>query len=274
MFESIDDVLARLRDENYLADRELATATYLAWRLHKPLLIEGEPGVGKTSLAVSLARAVGAELRTLQGHGAMAEGEWADFSQAKAPVSREFAVNHSPESSSDRPRSTILLLDDVHALGSEIAAAFVSFLRGIEAPGRDGEGQRAEAPLTILTATGVNSSPSLLRNVSLYHWLAYPTFEREMAILTRNVPALGASLASQVCNFVLPLRTEQFERPPGIGETIDLARALLALHHDTLDAETIDQTLGCIFKYPADIVRFRARRLATRRPNSSIDRAG
>ena len=261
MFASIDDVLARLQAENYLADRDLATATFLAWRLHKPLLIEGEPGVGKTSLAVSLARATHAELRTFQCHPAVTGADWADFAGAITILER-------------RVQPTILLFDDVHTLGSEVAASLVSFLRRIETPTIETLGHPSGGPLTILTATGVNSSPSSLRSASLYHWLAYPTFEREFAILTRKVPSLGASLAGRLCNFVVPLRSEPFERRPGIGETLDLARALLALHRETLDAEIIDQVLGCIFKHPADIERFRAGRLATRRPRSSIDHAG
>jgi MoxR-like ATPase len=270
MFDSIDDVLSRLQSEDYFADRQLATSAYLAWRLRKPLLIEGEPGVGKTSLALSLARAADTGLSTLQGYPGMSEaGLPFDWGTSSVPDENKAVESLCAPEPGDRP--LILLLDDVHALNDDFVASLVSFLRGRLSRGSNPVS--APFPLAVLTATGVDTAPSALRNASLYHWLGYPSFEREFAILIRTVPALGASLAGQICNFAFRLRSEEFERRPGIGETIDLGRALLALHRESLDADTIDQTLGCIFKHPADIERFRSRRLATRL-SVRIDRAG
>ena len=171
-------------------------------------------------------------------------------------------------------RPAVLLIDDINELNDGFSSYLLGWLRD-HRPGtsRLASSAAMNPPFSILTATGPGQAPAILRSASLYHWLGYPTFEREYAILTRRLPNLGSPLAGQICNFVARLRKEDFERRPGIAETIDLARALFALHRDRLDPDTIEQTLGCILKHPADIERFRTRRLASRL-GSRLDRAG
>ncbi len=272
MFESIDDLLARLLKHHYFVDRDLATAIFLGSRLGKPVLIEGEPGTGKSDLARALAEVAATVQFTLQCYAgidqasALADRGVGNAELVKRPLLA--ALTHPGE------RPAILLIDDVDRVDDEFAADLFEMLRERRdiLPGT-GAISALRPPLTILTADLPGRAPAVLRQVALYQRVSYPAFEREYAIVIGRVPLLSRALAGQLCNFVARMRRQGYVRSPGVGETIDWARALAALHRTLLDPETIDQTLGCVLKEPADISRFRQHPLSPN-PRPLLDRVG
>ncbi len=290
-FASIEDVATALREQDYLADRELATTVFLAQELEKPLLLEGEAGVGKTELAKALAAARGARLIRLQCYegldASQALYEWnyqrqllhirlaeADHrleggaartdALERELFSQEYLI-HRPLldailAEDDVP--PVLLIDEVDRADEEFEAFLLEVLSDFQITVPElGTLRARRRPFVILTSNRTRELHDALKRRCLYLWLSYPAFEREYEILRARVPGIDEHLATQVCGFMQILRDRDFYKRPGVAETIDWGMALVALHRDALDERTVAETLGCIFKYHDDVERFREENL-------------
>jgi MoxR-like ATPase len=269
--QSPQDVSQALAGEGYLADQGLATAAYLAFALEQPLLLEGEAGVGKTEVARALAAATGAELIRLQCHEGIdlhhAVYDW-DYqrqllairaAEAGAPARELFG----PEFLLRRPLlealeheggPAVLLIDEIDRADDEFEAFLLEFLAdfAITIP-ELGTITAAHRPLVILTSNRTRELHDALKRRCLYHWIDYPTPEREAEIVKSRLPGVPEEVAARVCAAVAKLRERELYKLPGVGETITWARALLALDGDT----ALDDTLGVALKVREDIDRVR-----------------
>ena len=284
MFDSIDDVAARLAAQRYFADREIATTVFLAARLGKPIFLEGEAGVGKTEIAKALARTLSTRLIRLQCYEGLdanhALYEWnyakqllriklaeAGHESANAVereiFSEEYLIKRPllEALTADGPAAPVLLIDEIDRADEEFEAFLLEVLSDFQITIPEmGTITAKRLPLVVLTSNRTREIHDALKRRCLYLWISYPTFEREYEIVTSKVPGLNRSLAGQLCNFMERIRREDFYKRPGVAETIDWGMALVALHKSELDADTVDQTLGCIFKYSDDIEQFRRKK--------------
>jgi MoxR-like ATPase len=273
--DSPQDVTAALAGEGYLADQGLATAAYLAFALEQPLLLEGEAGVGQTEVARALAAATGAELIRLQCHEGIdlhhAVYDW-DYqrqllairaAEAGAPARELFG----PEFLLRRPLlealeheggPAVLLIDEIDRADDEFEAFLLEFLAdfAITIP-ELGTIVAAHRPLVILTSNRTRELHDALKRRCLYHWIDYPTPEREAEIVRTRLPGVPEEVAARVCGAVARLRERELYKLPGVGETITWARALLALD----GATSLDDTLGVALKVREDIDRVRRDRV-------------
>ncbi len=303
-FASIDDAIERLRDAGYLADRALATTVFLAQALEKPLLLEGEAGVGKTELAKALAAARGSRLIRLQCYegldASQALYEWnyqrqllhIRLAEAEQRVQREGAAAREAferELFSEsylirRPLleailaedevPPVLLIDEVDRADEEFEAFLLEVLSDFQITVPElGTLSARQRPYVILTSNRTRELHDALKRRCLYLWLDYPTFEREYDILTTRVPGINDHLAAQVCGLMQVLRDQDFYKKPGVAETLDWGLALVALHRDVLDEATVEETLGCVFKYHDDVERFRDENIVALLDQLDIDRA-
>ncbi|MEX0782664.1 MAG: MoxR family ATPase [Dehalococcoidia bacterium] len=284
MFDSIDEVAARLAGERYFADRDIATTVFLAARLNKPIFLEGEAGVGKTEIAKALAATLRTRLIRLQcyegldAHHALYEWNYAKqllrIKLAEAGHESTGAVEKeifSEEYLIKRPLlealtaegagPPVLLIDEVDRADEEFEAFLLEVLSDFQITIPELGTIKAERPpLVVLTSNRTREIHDALKRRCLYLWIGYPSFEREYEIVTSRVPGINRTLAGQLCAFMQRVRVEDFYKRPGVAETIDWGMALVALHKDELDPEVVDQTLGCIFKYTDDIEQFRKRK--------------
>ncbi|MFO1537745.1 MAG: AAA family ATPase [Actinomycetota bacterium] len=281
---SVAEVAAALADHDYVADVGLATAIFLALRLHRPLLLEGEAGVGKTEVAKVLARWTGGELLRLQCYEgidvAQAVYEW-DYSRqllhlraAEAgggPVdedalySERFLVRRPllRAVSGTGTVPPVLLVDEVDRADDEFEAFLLEILSDYAVTVPELGTFRAETPpVVVLTSNRTRDVHDALKRRCLYHWIEHPDFERELAILRARVPHVPEALAREVAGAVEALRAQDLYKPPGVAETIDWAEALAVLGRTSLDAATADATLGTVCKYREDQERVRAAGLA------------
>jgi MoxR-like ATPase len=278
--KSVDDVRDALAANDYLADDGLATAIFLALRLERPLLLEGEAGVGKTEVARVLARWTGGELVRLQCYegidAAQAVYEW-DYSRqllhlraAEAgggPIdedelySERFLVRRPllRAIGSDASTPPVLLVDEVDRADDEFEAFLLEVLADYSITVPELRTFRAEQPpVVVVTSNRTRDVHDALKRRCLYHWIEHPDFERELAILRVRAPEVGETLASEVAAATEALRDLDLYKPPGVAETIDWAHAVAALGAAHLDAETVDVTLGTVLKYREDQERARA----------------
>jgi MoxR-like ATPase len=274
-FATPQDVSTALAGEGYLADQGLATSAYLAFVLEQPLLLEGEAGVGKTEVARALAAATGAELIRLQCHEGIdlhhAVYDW-DYqrqllairaAEAGAPARELFG----PEFLLRRPllealehdgRPAVLLIDEIDRADDEFEAFLLEFLAdfAITIP-ELGTIAAAHRPLVVLTSNRTRELHDALKRRCLYHWIDYPSPEREAEIVRTRLPGVPEEVAARVCAAVARLRDQELYKLPGVGETITWARALLALDGEA----TLDDTLGVALKVREDIDRVRRDRI-------------
>ena len=274
-----------LARHGYLADEGLATAVFLALSLRRPLLLEGEAGVGKTEVAKVLSRWTGGELLRLQCYegidAAQAVYEW-DYSrqllhlravEARAAAgggevgtdvedelySERFLVRRpllQALAPSDPP--PVLLIDEVDRADDEFEAFLLEILSDYAVTVPELGTVRAEVPpVAVLTSNRTRDVHDALKRRCLYHWVEHPDFEREVAIVRLRAPDAGEGLARQVAGAVERLRELQLYKPPGVAETIDWALALATLGRTTLDEATIEVTLGTVLKYREDAQRVR-----------------
>ena len=269
--------LARLlTDAGYLPDQGVATAAYLALALSRPLFLEGEAGVGKTSLAHALARVVGTDLLRLQCYegidASQALYDWdfprqllhlraaeaagdADADRLAAEVySRRFLITR-PLLAALESSPAVLLVDEVDRADDEFEAFLLEVLSDYTVTVPELGTVRAQVPpVVVVTSNRTREVHDALKRRCLYHWVEHPEFDREVAIVRARVPEASAALAEQVARAVAALRKEDLLKPPGVAETIDWTSALVALGAQRLDADLATTTLGAVLKYREDQV--------------------
>jgi MoxR-like ATPase len=277
--------MTRLEVHGYLADEGLATAAYLSLAMGRPLFLEGEAGVGKTSLATALGELLAATVIRLQCYegidASQALYDW-DFPRQLLHLRAvEAAGTPSDEASADRLDSEVysrrfllarpllaalettpcvLLIDEVDRADDEFEAFLLQVLSDYAVTIPELGTVRAEIPpVAVLTSNRTREVHDALKRRCLYHWVEHPSFDREVAIIRRQVPDASASLARQVAAAAAVLREEDLAKPPGVAETIDWALALVSLGAERLDPDTAIATLGAVLKYRED--QERARRI-------------
>ena len=277
MSHTVDSIQAGLAAQGYIADRELSTAVFLGLTLGRPLLLEGEAGVGKTEVARVLARLLGTELIRLQCYEGIdvstAVYEW-DYprqmleirllearGEAKDAASRdifsEAFLLRRPLLRAIEPRAgdpPVLLIDEVDRADEEFEAFLLELLSDFAITVPEIGTLRAERPpRVILTSNRTREIHDALKRRCLYQWIDYPTAERELAILLARQPQVPALLAGEVVRFVQRLRQADLTKVPGIAETLDWAAALVALGATRLESGQVDETLGVLLKYQEDV---------------------
>jgi MoxR-like ATPase len=280
ILSSIDAVQAALGAQGYVADRALATSLFLALRLGKPLLLEGEAGVGKTEVAKVAATLLGTDLIRLQGYEGIdvnhAVYEWNYTRQimairlAEARGERDSPPDiFGPEFLIKRPllqaleegsqgRPVVLLLDELDRVDDEFEAFLLEVLSDYQVSIPEIGTVTARArPLVIITSNRTRELHEALKRRCLYHWIDYPSPEKEYAIVTGRVPEAPERLRRQVIAFMQELRQVDLYKVPGIAETLDWTRALVALGEETLDGRMVEETLGVILKNQEDVTRLR-----------------
>lgn len=278
--DSIDAVQAMLREQDYVCGRPLATVTFLALRLGRPLFLEGEAGTGKTEIAKAIAAALGRRLIRLQCYegldSASAVYEWnfaeqmiairaaeasggADRDTLKTELFTEEYLISRPLLDAMRPQpggAPVLLIDEIDRTDAPFEAFLLEALSDFAVTIPELGTVRAPVPpIVILTSNRTREIHDALKRRCLYHWVDYPVFEREMEILQARAPEASERLSREVVAFVQKLRTEDLFKKPGVAETIDWAKCLLALDMMELSPQVIADTLGAILKYQDDIQR-------------------
>jgi MoxR-like ATPase len=282
--DTVAEVAEALANHDYVADEGLATAIFLALRLGRPLLLEGEAGVGKTEVAKVLARWTGGEFLRLQCYEgidvAQAVYEW-DYSRQLLHLraveasggqidedelySERFLVRRPllRAIAEEGPVPPVLLVDEVDRADDEFEAFLLEILSDYSVTVPElGTFHAATPPVVVLTSNRTRDVHDALKRRCLYHWIEHPDFARELAILRAKVPHVPEVLAREVAGAVEALRGLELYKPPGVAETIDWAQALVALERPALDAATVDATLGTVLKYREDQERVRGVGLA------------
>lgn len=280
MFDSIESVQASLQKEKYISDRSLATVLYLAWRLKKPIFLEGEPGVGKTEIARVLARALETDLIRLQCYEGLdanhAIYEWNYQRQilaiklgeecgtdrrllGRTIFTEDFLIKRPLLEAilSAREKEPVLLIDEIDRSDEEFEALLLEVLSDFQISIPEiGTLKAVRKPLVVLTSNRTRDIHDALKRRCLYHWIDYPSIDKERRIIAAKIPGISEDLARQVAMFMGRLRLEDFVKRPGVAETLDWASALLTLERDFLDERTVEETLGCILKYREDMLHF------------------
>jgi MoxR-like ATPase len=281
----VREEIARLHEamerEAYVTDRGTATAVYLSMALHKPLLIEGHPGVGKTEVAKVLARSLDAELIRLQCyegldvntalyewnyakqllHIKLQEGTVASAREREAEIfSREFLLERPLLRAITQPdRAPVLLVDEIDRSDEEFEAFLLEILSEHQVTIPEiGTIRATHPPHVVLTSNRTRELSEALRRRCLYLWVDYPSLEKELRIVRRKVPDIQPRLADDVVRFVQRIRTRRLAKTPGVAESLDWASALVTLGAEALDHDVTDATLGCVLKDEADLRDVRA----------------
>ena len=283
--DSVDAVIALLATEQYVCDRRLATALFLSLKLQRPLFLEGEPGVGKTELAKTLARALQTVLLRVQCYEGLDVAQTAyEWNVARQMIEIRLAeaahvindsearerLTHSLYSRSmliERPllqaltqaRSPVLLIDELDRADEPFDAFLLEVLaeNQITIP-EFGTVKAVAPPITIITSNRTREIHDALKRRCLYHWVDFPNVERELEIVRLKAPGAAERLCVQVVEFVQRMRTLDLFKAPGVAETIDWTNALVALNAIRLDPATVQDTLGVLLKYQDDIVKLQS----------------
>ena len=277
----------QLADHGYVAEPGLAVSLYLATRLQRPLFVEGEPGVGKTSLAAAMAAVLGTEVIRLQCYEGLdinhAVYEWdharqilelrileaagaVDRDRAREEIySERFLIKRPLLQAIDpaRTRPAVLLIDEIDRADEEFEGYLLELLAEFQITIPEfGTVRASHPPLVILTSNRTREVHDALKRRCLYQWIAYPDLEKELAIVRQRLPQAPARLTAQVTAVVQALRREELYKLPGVSETLDWVAALVALGRDTLDTEAADATLGVLLKSREDVDTLRGGKLA------------
>lgn len=278
MIKTVEEVDRMMAEEEYICDPDLATVIFMAIRMKKPLFLEGEAGVGKTEVAKVLSRGLQRELIRLQCYEGLdvntALYEWnypkqilsIKLSEVVNPSNKDLelenifsesylikrpllrAIQHEAEGT-----QVVLLIDELDRADEEFEAFLLELLSDFQVTIPEiGTIKAKEIPVVILTSNRTREVHDALKRRCLYHWIDYPSQEKERLILKRKIPDLEDRLAEQICWFVQRIRQEEFLKKPGVAETLDWAEALLLFHRDHLDEEIVKRTQGCLFKYRED----------------------
>lgn len=265
---SIDETAAQLLAQGYVAQRELATAVFLALRLQRPLFLEGEPGTGKTEIAKALSAMLGRPLIRLQCYEgldlASAAYEWNHARQMLEIKSgglsgdelfaRRFLIARPLLQALEQPG--VLLIDELDRADEPFEAFLLEVLSDFQLSIPElGVIKAAEPPIVVLTSNRTREIHDAVKRRCLYHWVDFPDAQRELQILNLKVPGAGEALSRQIVAFIQGLRTLDLYKLPGVAETIEWSRALLELNALVLDPETVSNTLGVLLKYQDDIAK-------------------
>ncbi|MGD0074837.1 MAG: MoxR family ATPase [Candidatus Binataceae bacterium] len=281
-FSSVEAVQEAFARENFIADRPLALTVMLAARLEKPILLEGEAGVGKTEVAKVVARVLGTELVRLQCYeGLDAQSTIYEWNYAKQILAIRMAEN-APQERADLERSIFsdefllprpllqairdrggrpvtLLIDEIDRADEEFEAFLLEVLSDYQVTVPEiGTFTAKHRPFVVLTSNRTRELNDALKRRCLYLWIDYPTRAKEREIVMRKVPGIEEALADQIAGLMHTLREVDFYKRPGVAETLDWARALVSLKILEIDPATLEETAGCILKYKDDIERLRS----------------
>ena len=280
VFTSIDDVQNKLSEHGYVCSRALATVVFLSLKLGRPLFLEGEAGVGKTEIAKAMAAVLGRKLIRLQCYEGLdassAVYEWNFPAQMVAIRTAEAAGGSNKDAlqtelfsdqylikrplleamQPDEDGAPILLIDELDRTDEPFEAFLLEALSEFQVTIPElGTIKAPEPPIVILTSNRTREVHDALKRRCLYHWVDYPNFEREVSILNARAPEVSQALSEEVIAFVQALRTEDLFKKPGVAESIDWAKCLLALDVVSLSPEVISDTLGAVLKYQDDIAK-------------------
>ena len=274
---TIEKVQEILRKEQYVCDRALATVVYLSLVMGKPLLLEGEAGVGKTEIAKVLAKVLDAKLIRLQCYEGLdantALYEWnypkqmlrikleeiehGDRQKVETEIfTQEYLIKRPllEAIQSDGANPPVLLIDEIDRADMEFEAFLLEVLSDFQITIPEiGTISAKHRPYVFLTSNRTREIHDALKRRCLYHWIEYPTFEKEYEIITTKFPQAEANMAKQICAFMQRVREMNFYKRPGVAETLDWASALIALNRKELDDKTVVETMGCVFKYREDL---------------------
>jgi MoxR-like ATPase len=287
--QSVDQVRSALAEQQYLADEGLATAVYLTLALQRPLLLEGEAGVGKTELAKVIAAMTGGELIRLQCYegidASQAVYDW-DYSRQllhlrAAEATGEATSKKTSELEGElynerflikrallraidqRETPAVLLIDEIDRADDEFEAYLLEILSDFQVTIPElGTFSTTRPPIVVLTSNRTRDVHDALKRRCLYHWVDHPSFEREVAIVRMRVPQIAESLAKQIAAAVEHMRSLNLYKPPGVAETIDWATALAQLGARELNESVVSATLGAVLKYREDHDRVREQGIA------------
>jgi MoxR-like ATPase len=280
MQPEIKAIREMMESANYVTDAAVAMSVHLAMTLTKPLLIEGQAGVGKTEVAKVMARMLGSRLIRLQCYegldAAQALYEW-NYPKQLLRIKLEESSNHSTsekeaaifspaflikrpllEAISSAGTPPVLLIDEIDRADEEFEAFLLEVLSDFQITIPEiGTIKATQPPYVILTSNRERELSDALRRRCLYLWIDFPDFEKEVRIVSGKLPGVNQRLAQEIARFMQTARTLRLAKLPGVAETLDWARALCSLHADHLDGELVEQTLGCIVKDADDITRLR-----------------
>ena len=279
---SIDETLTLLSESHYIADRSLATTLYLSLKMGKPLFLEGEAGVGKTEVAKVLSSALGRKLVRLQCYEGLDinsavyewnySGQMIEIRLAEASggidkkslsgdvFSKKFLIERPllQALKTENGQPPVLLIDELDRTDEPLEAFLLELLSDFQITIPEiGTIKAEQPPLVIVTSNRTREIHDALKRRCLYHWVDYPSAERELQIIQAKLPGIDTQLSAQLVAYVQHLRDEDLFKLPGVAETLDWAEALTQLDKVALDSEAVDNTLGTLLKYQDDIAKIR-----------------
>lgn len=274
--QDISSLMAGFDRLGYVIEEELATVVYLSLKLGKPILVEGNPGIGKTELANMLARLLDTQLIRLQCYEGLdvnsAVYEWNYQKQLLGIKIQEHSTLNEAEkeknifsedyllkrpllqSISAKDKSPVLLIDEIDRTDEEFEAFLLELLSEFQITIPElGTIKAQHIPYVILTSNRTRELSDALKRRCLYHWVDYPSMEKELAIVYKRFPEIEQRLATQLVHFIQALRQKKLQKTPGVSETLDWALSLMTLGYQTLDEQAVARTYGCILKSTEDI---------------------